>query len=127
MNIGDNTWVTMISLSRLSIIFLLYNILHTKANTQHNILVKMTGLQQPDKCSLFLDNLEVSLDIGTSVRRSSGRRSGGRLLANDVVATIFISLFFPFFPFPPSRPFLIEGVVGSKNLFSESCLECPKI
>ena len=63
MNIGDNTWVTMISLSRLSIIFLLYNILHTKADTQHNILVKMTGLQQPDNCSLFLDNLEVSLDI----------------------------------------------------------------
>ena len=67
--------------------------------------------------------------IGTSVRRSSGRRSGGRLLANDVVAPIFISLFFPFFPVfpvPPSRPFLIEGVVGSKNLFSESCLEWPK-
>ena len=59
------------------------------------------------------------------------------LLANDVVAIIFISLFFflsffflffPrfFFPFPPSLPFLIEGVVGSKNLFSESCLERPK-
>ena len=58
---------------------------------------------------------------------------------NDVVATIFIRIFllffftrfFPvfsvFFPFfSPSRPFLIEGVLGSKNLFSESCLECPK-
>ena len=47
---------------------------------------------------------------------------------NDVVATIFIRLFF-FFPpflFSPSRPFLIEGVLGSKNLFSESCLERPK-
>ena len=34
---------------------------------------------------------------------------------------------FPFFPlFPQSRPFLIEGVLGSKNLFSESCLERPK-
>ena len=49
---------------------------------------------------------------------------------NNVVATIFISLFFfvPvfLFPFPPSRPFLIEGVLGSKNLFSKSCLECPQ-
>ena len=62
------------------------------------------------------------------------RRSGGRLLANDVVATIFISLFFffrfpPLFPpvlFPPSRPFLIEGVLRSKNLFSESGQEHPK-
>ena len=26
----------------------------------------------------------------------------------------------------PSQPFLIEGVLGSKNLFSESCLERPK-
>ena len=52
-----------------------------------------------------------------------GRSTAG----NDVVATIFISLFF-FFPFffSPSRPFLIEGVVGSKNLFSKSCLERPK-
>ena len=32
--------------------------------------------------------------------------------------------FFPFFS--PSRPFLIEGVLGSKNLFNESCLEYPK-
>ena len=64
--------------------------------------------------------------IGASVRRSSGRRSTA---GNDVVATIFIRLFF-FFPlffpvffflfFSPSRPFLIEGVLGSKNLFSES-------
>ena len=55
--------------------------------------------------------------IGTSVRRSSGRRSGGRLLANDVVATILINLFSalcsPFFP--SLLPFLIEGVLGSKN------------
>ena len=37
----------------------------------------------------------------------------------------FLLLFSRFF-FSPSRPFLIEGVLGSKNLFSESCLECPK-
>ena len=37
----------------------------------------------------------------------------------------FFPRFFPFF-FSPSRPFLIEGVLGSKNLFSESCLERPK-
>ena len=35
-------------------------------------------------------------------------------------------IFFPSRFFPPSRPFLIEGGLGSKNLFSESCLECPK-
>ena len=29
--------------------------------------------------------------------------------------------------FSSLRPFLIEGVLGSKNLFSESCLERPKI
>ena len=26
----------------------------------------------------------------------------------------------------PSQPFLIDGVLGLKNLFSKSCLECPK-
>ena len=43
------------------------------------------------------------------------------------------SFFFPFIHFPPPfffspplRPFLIEGVLGSKNLFSKSCLERPK-
>ena len=28
--------------------------------------------------------------------------------------------------FPPSRPFLIAGVLGSKNFFSKSCWEHPK-
>ena len=57
---------------------------------------------------------------------------GWSTAGNDVLATIFIRLFSFFFPpfffpvFPPSRPFLIEGVLGSKNLFSESCLERPK-
>ena len=32
----------------------------------------------------------------------------------------------PVFFSPPLRPFLIEGVLWSKNLFCESCLECPK-
>ena len=54
-------------------------------------------------------------------RSAFGRSTAG----NDVVATIFIRIFFFFFPpfffrFSPSRPFLIEGVLGSKNLFSES-------
>ena len=54
------------------------------------------------------------------------RRSGGRL-ATTLVATINVIISLIFFPiFSPSRPFLIEGVLGSKNLFSESCLECPK-
>ena len=57
--------------------------------------------------------------------RAAFQRSafGQSTAGNDVVATIFIRLFFffsSFFPpiFPPLRPFLIEGVLGSKNLFS---------
>ena len=55
-------------------------------------------------------------------RSAFGRSTAG----NDVVATIFIRLFFFSPRFSLSRPFLIEGVLGSKNLFSESCLERPK-
>ena len=56
-----------------------------------------------------------------------GRSTAG----NDVVATknniLFFSFFlFSFLFFSPSSTFLIEGVLGSKNLFSKSCLECPK-
>ena len=36
----------------------------------------------------------------------------------------YFLLFFSFF-FSPSSTFLIEGVLGSKNLFSESCLKWP--
>merc|ERR1712013_771128 len=56
-------------------------------------------------------------------RSAFGRSTAG----NDVVATIFIRLFPFFFRFSPSRPFLIEGLLGSKNLFSESCLERPNL
>ena len=62
--------------------------------------------------------------------------SGGKKLnwhewstaGNDIVATIIISLFFfsPHFFCPPLRPFLIEGVLVSKYLFSKRCLERPK-
>ena len=62
--------------------------------------------------------------IGTSVRRS--RRSAfGRLTGNDVSGHykrhyfLFLFFFFFFF-FSPSSTFLIEGVLGSKNLFSKS-------
>ena len=57
-------------------------------------------------------------------RSAFGRSTAG----NDVVATIFIRIFFSFFSpffFSPSRPFLIEGVLGSKNLFSESWSQKP--
>ena len=56
-------------------------------------------------------------------QRSALRRSTA---GNDVVATILISLFRFFFIRSPLLPFLIEGVLGSKNLFSKSCLEHPK-
>ena len=66
--------------------------------------------------------------VGTSVRRSS-RSSFGRLTGNDVSGHykrhyflfffLFLFFFFLFFS-SPSSTFLIEGVLGSKNLFSES-------
>ena len=54
---------------------------------------------------------ETGNTIGTSVRRSSGRRSGVAVQAVD----LFIFIFF----FPLST-FLIKGVLLSKNLFRES-------
>ena len=69
------------------------------------------------------------MDFGTSVWRSS-RSAFGRPTGNDVSGhykrhcfLFFFSFFFFLFP---SSTFLIEGVLRSKNLFSESCLECPK-
>ena len=58
-----------------------------------------------------------------------GRRSDGRLATmwkstKNVFIFFFFPVFFPVFFFPrfspPSSPFLIEGVLGSKNLFSKS-------
>ena len=46
-----------------------------------------------------------------------GSRSGGRL-----VTTLFSLLLFSFSPF---SVFLIERVLGSRNLFIKSCLEGP--
>ena len=61
--------------------------------------------------------------IGTSVRRSS-RSAFGRSTGNDVSGHYkrhYFLFFFLFFLFSsPSSTFLIEGVLGSKNLFSES-------
>ena len=66
-----------------------------------------------------------------SGQRCSRSPLGGRL-ATTIVDRYFHHYFFSipfhsiFFPFhSPSRPFLIEGVLGSKNLFSESCLKWP--
>ena len=56
-------------------------------------------------------------------RHCSWSPSGG-WLARTLVATISIVFFF-FFRVSPSRPFLIEGVLGSKNLFRESWRERP--
>ena len=67
--------------------------------------------------------------IGTSGRRCSRSPLGGRL-ATTLVATIsnviFFFFFFSFFfSFSPSSIFLIEGVLGSRNLFSKSGSERP--
>ena len=48
-----------------------------------------------------------------------GRCSGGRL-ATTLVATINVIIFSFLFFSSPSSTFLIEGVLGSKNLLSES-------
>ena len=64
------------------------------------------------------------LIFGTSVRRSS-RSAFGRPTGNNVSGHYkrhyFLSFFFP------SSTFLIEGALGSKNLFRESWRERPKI
>ena len=62
-------------------------------------------------------------------RAAFQRLAFGRLIAgNDVVATILISVFLRslFSSSLLPLPFLIEGVLGSKNLFSESWPERPK-
>ena len=70
--------------------------------------------------------LEMKNKIGTSVRRSS-RSAFGRSTGNDVSGHYkrHYILFFFFFS-SPSSTFLIEGVLGSKNLFRESWREHPK-
>ena len=69
----------------------------------------------------------IALDVNWHVI-TVGRRSGGRP-ATTLVATkneiLLFSFFFSFFS--PWSTFLIEGVLGSKNLFRESCRERPKI
>ena len=61
---------------------------------------------------------EQSVLQSVAVRRSTGNVSGHYFLH------YFFILFFspglpPLFPVSPSSPFLIEGVLGSKNLFSQ--------
>ena len=68
-------------------------------------------------------------NFGMSVWRCSQStfgRSTGNYKRHYFLSFSFFSLFFFFFSFSPSSTFLIEGVLGSKNLFRESCLECPK-
>ena len=72
----------------------------------------------------------LSCTIGTSGRRCSQSQLGGRLATTLVDRYFhhyfpFHSIFSIFSIFSPSRPFLIEGVLGSKNLFSESCVKWP--
>ena len=66
--------------------------------------------------------------IGTSSPRSS--RSPFRRLTDTMTVNCYFPyyfLFFLFFHFSPPQPFLIEGVLGSKNLFSESWREHQKL
>ena len=63
--------------------------------------------------------LEEFSTFGTSGRHCSRLPLGGRP-ATTSVNRYFHNYFLHFFSFSPSRPFLIEGVLESKNLFSES-------
>ena len=125
------------------------NVCNSCASRETNLLV--SKIPQSNHYSSLIKYIWYQVYIGTSGRRSS--RSGfGRSTGNDVsgyyfllfwhersalqlvgvavgrlattlVATIFI-ICFPFFS-PPSSPFLIEGVLGSKNLFGKSWSERP--
>ena len=83
-----------------------------------NILLKPLYIHNYD---LFVQGVTLySSGVCWHERASFQQSSFGRLTAgNDLVATILISLFFSTLcsSFPPLLPFLIEGVLGSK--------ECP--
>ena len=74
-----------------------------------------------------VDWLELKICLSTLFFGTSGRRCSWspfrRSTGNDVSGHYFHHYFFPLF-FSPSSPFLIEGVLGSKNLFSESDSKC---
>ena len=67
---------------------------------------------------MVFDTIEINLVFAYLHEREAFQRSafGWSTAGNDVVATIIIRVFFPVFFSPPSRPFLIEGVIGTKNL-----------
>ena len=68
--------------------------------------------------------LEAHHGIGTSGRRSS--RSGFRQLTGTTIVNRYFHYSFLFFLFSTAQPFLIEEVLGSKNLFIKSGRERPK-
>ena len=89
---------------------LLYSVNISRCIVQVVHMVKIHLTTKKLLCSRFLARA-----CGVPV----SRRSGGRL-AMTLVATINVILFFSFFFFFLSSTFLIEGVLGSKNLFRES-------
>ena len=89
-------------------------------------MIYFTGGQNGKDVKLSFVKLYCQLLLARACGVPVGRRSGGRL-AMTLVATInliifFFLFFFLFFSFfsSPSSTFLIEEVLGSKNLFSES-------
>ena len=83
------------------------------------LLLRCEELSWASYAGLLLDVM-----LGTSGRHCS-RSPFRRLTGNDVSGHYFHHYFFPPVFFSPSSPFLIEGVLGSKNLFSESYSEQP--
>ena len=120
-----NTWTAPKTLMLLKVILRSIKVISTWKNTEPN-LKNWTDFKiwmfWEFKILHYLPKGKAKVEIGASVRCSSGRP----LFSSGFSPPLFSFFFPPFFPFPPSRPFLIEGVLGSKNLFSESCLGCPK-
>ena len=91
----------------------------TLSQPNFNLMARLSWQWFQTNLSWVVPSWVLSWAVGVPL----GRRSGG-WLSTTLVATMndIISLFL----FSLSSAFLKEGVLGSKNLFSESCLECPK-
>ena len=70
---------------------------------------------------LIADNLQLAQAFSVPVSRRLGGQLAATLVANKNVIIYFFHSFFS-----SSSTFLIEGVLGSKNLFSISWRKRPK-
>ena len=92
---------------------------HDQSRFQQSKL-QVTGIVVLDQ-----DSTSHDASFGTSVGVAVGRLSGDQLATTLVDRYFHHSFFFFFFIFSPLSTFLIEGVLESKNLFSESGWKWP--